>query len=82
MLGPWLHEIESLEAICQDVQARRIFLRMAALSRGGRMNSFLAALERDQDVDVETKGMLADLAQDATLLLAVEDYLERTQVHH
>ncbi len=30
MLGLWLHEMESLEAISQDDEAKRIFLRMAA----------------------------------------------------
>ena len=30
MLGLWLNDMESLEAICQDDEAKRIFLRMAA----------------------------------------------------
>jgi hypothetical protein len=82
MLGLWLNDMESLEAISQDDEARRIFLRMAAMSRDGRMGSFLTELACDDELDDETKGTLEELAQDSTFLLAVEDYLERTQVFH
>jgi hypothetical protein len=82
MLQLWLQDLESLEAISQDDEARQIFLRMAALSRDGQMGSFLTELARDQDLDAETKGTLAELAKDDSFLLAVEDYVERTQVLH
>jgi len=82
VLGLWLNDMESLEAISQDDEAKRIFLRMAALSRDGQMGSFLTELERDEDLDDETKGTLEELAKDSTFLLAVEDYLERTQQLH
>ena len=83
MLGLWLqHDMESLEAISQDDEAKRIFLRMAALSRDGQMNNFLTELARDEDLDDETKGTLKELAEDGTFLLAVEDYLQRTTVLH
>jgi hypothetical protein len=82
MLGLWLNDMESLEAISQDDEAKRIFLRMAAMSRDGQMGSFLTELERDEDLDDETKGTLEELAKDSTFLLAVEDYLERTRVLH
>ena len=83
MLGVWLHDdMESLEAISQDDEAKRIFLRMAALSRDGRMGSFLNELAEDEDLDDETKGTLRELAEDNTFLLAVEDYLRRTQLQH
>ena len=83
MLGLWLqHNMESLEAISQDDEAKRIFLRMAALSRDGQMGSFLTELARDEDLDDETKGTLKELAEDGTFLLAVEDYLQRTTVLH
>ena len=82
MLGLWLHDMESLEAISQDDEARQIFLRMAALSRDGQMGNFLTELERDEELDAETKGTLGELARDSTFLLAVEDYLERTHVLH
>ena len=82
MLGLWLNDMESLEAITQDDEARRIFLRMAAMSRDGRMNNFLAEVAHDEDLDDETKGTLKELAEDDTFLLAVEDYLQRTTVLH
>ena len=79
MLGLWLNDMESLEAICQDDEAKRIFLRMAAMSRDGNMGNFLSELARDEDLDDETKGTLKELAEDNTFLLAVEDYLSRTK---
>jgi len=82
MLGLWLDDMESLEAITQDDEARRIFLRMAAMSRDGQMNVFLTELARDEDLDDETKGTLRELAEDDTFLLVVEDYVERTEVLH
>ena len=83
MVGLWLHqEMESFEEISQDEEARRIFLRMAALSRDGQMGSFLTELARDEDLDDETKGTLRELAEDNTFLLAVEDYLQRTDRLH
>jgi hypothetical protein len=83
MLGAWLnHDMESLEAISQDDEAKRIFLRMAALSRDGQMGSFLTELARDEDLDDETKGTLRELAADNTFLLAFEDYLRRTDRLH
>jgi hypothetical protein len=82
MLGTWLQDLESLEAISQDDDAKRIFLRMAALSREGQMGDFLTELADDEDLDDETKGTLSELARDSTFLLAVEDYVRRTQRLH
>ena len=82
MLGPWLQDLESLEAISQDVDTRRIFLRMAAMSQEGRIPGFLAQLARDDDLDDATKGQLTELASDRTFLLAVEEYLRKTQRFH
>jgi hypothetical protein len=82
MLGLWLNDMESLEAISQDDEAKRIFLRMAAMSRDGRMNSFLIELAHDEDLDDETKGTLKELAEDDAFLLVLEDYVQRTTVLH
>jgi hypothetical protein len=82
LLGRWLQDLESLEAISQDDDAKRIFLRMAAISQTGQMSSFLTELAEDGDLDDETKGTLVELAKDNTFLLAVEDYLQRTQRLH
>jgi len=82
MLGLWLQELESLEAISQDADARRIFLKMAAMSHDGRLPSFLDQLAHDRELDDVTKGQLTELASDRSFLLAVEEYLRRTQRFH
>jgi hypothetical protein len=82
MLGLWLQDLESLEQISQNDDARRIFLRMAAMSQAGRLGPFLAELQQDQDIDDDTKGTLTELARDQGFLLAVEAYLHQTQRFH
>jgi hypothetical protein len=82
MLGLWLQDLESLEAISQDADTRQIFLRMAAMSQAGRMGSFLTELADDDELDEDTKGTLTELARDRSFLLAVEDYVQRTQLIH
>jgi hypothetical protein len=82
MLGPWLQDLESLEAISQNDDARKIFLRMSAMSQNGRLPSFIAELDGDPELDDATKGQLTALAQDEAFLLAVEEYLRRTQRIH
>jgi hypothetical protein len=82
MLGLLQQDIEWLEAISQDEDARALFLRMAALSQSGRLEPFLTELRRDDELDDQTKGTVAELAQDQAFLLAVADYLRNThQVH-
>jgi hypothetical protein len=78
----WLHDLESLEAISQDDLTRDLFLRMAAMSQAGRLGPFLVELQDDSDLDDQTKGTLAELAQDESFLLAVEDYVQKTQIFH
>lgn len=82
MTGLWLEDIESLEAISQDDDTRKLFLRMAYLSQSGRLKPFLRELDADRELDDETKGTLAELAQDASFLHAVEDYVRRTRAFH
>ena len=82
MDGLWLRDLESLEAISQDDDTRRIFLRMAAMSHDGRLPGFIDQIARDEDLDEETKGQLTELARDPAFLNAVEDYLHRTTVFH
>jgi hypothetical protein len=83
MLGVWQHDdLESFEAISQDDDAKRIFLRLAAMSQDGRLPQFLVELAVDPDLDDELKGTLVELAGDHTFLLAVEDYVRRTQHFH
>jgi hypothetical protein len=80
--GLWLQDIESLEAISQDDDTRALFLRMADMSQNGRLQPFLRELEHDRELDAETKDTLAELAQDASFLHAVEDYVHRTRALH
>jgi hypothetical protein len=80
--GQWLSDLESFEAIAADDDTRRIFLRMAAMSHQGRLPNFIAEIQRDTELDLETKGHLTELANDEPFLLAVEDYLFRTSTYH
>jgi hypothetical protein len=82
MLGLWQQDIEWLEAISQDEDARALFLRMAALSQEGRLEPFLTELDADGELDEQTKGTVAELARDQAFLLAVADYLRETKVRH
>ena len=82
MDGLWLRDIESLEAISQDEQACSLFLRMAELQRSGRTSRFLVELADDPEVDEDVKGSLAEIAQDAGFLLALEEYVHRTRHVH
>jgi len=82
VVGQWLQDIESLEAISGDAETRALFLRLAHLSQNGRLSPFLRELEGDADLDAETKGAFAELAQDAGFLHAVEDYVRHTRALH
>ena len=82
MVGEWLQDLESLEAISRNDSTRRIFLRMAAVHQSGRMDEFLQSLAHDDDVDEQTKHTLAELARDEEFLLAVEEYCHRTATQH
>jgi hypothetical protein len=82
MFSDWLEDLESLEAISQDAEARAIFTRMAALSQEGRLGSFLIELAGTSELDDFTKGTLSEIARDEAFLLAVDDYLRRTRVLH
>jgi hypothetical protein len=82
MHGHWLQDLESLEAISQDDDARRIFLRMAAMSHAGRLSNFIAEVAHDQELDDVTTDHLTELARDEPFLLAVEEYLRHTHRIH
>ena len=82
MLGILQHDLEWLETISQDDDARELFLRMAALSEKGRLEPFLVELAEDDELDEQTKGTVAELAGDTAFLLAVADYLRETAVTH
>jgi hypothetical protein len=78
-----LHDnLESFEAINQDDVTRDLVLRMSALSQAGKIGPFLFELAHDSELDDVTKGTLAEIANDQNFLLAVEDYLVRTEIAH
>ena len=82
MVDLWLHDIESLEAVTQDEHTKRICLRMAAMSQAGTLAPFIANLHQDGELDEGTKGTIVEIASDSDFLLAVEDYVRRTQFVH
>jgi hypothetical protein len=82
MFPEWLEDLESLEAISQDAEARTIFTRMAEMSQEGRLGTFLVELAGTPELDDFTKGTLSEIARDEAFLLTVDDYLQRTQVMH
>ena len=81
MLDPRPQDLEALEALNQDEATRQIVLRMAGLARGGQLPGFIAAVDRDPELDEETKREVLELA-DESFLLAAEDYLRRTRNFH
>jgi hypothetical protein len=82
MLPSWHQDLESLEAISQDDVTRDLVLRMSALSQAGKLGPFLSELSEDSELDDLTKGTVAEIAEDPAFLLAVEDYLHRTEIFH
>jgi len=78
----WLRDIESLEEISQNGEARRIFLQMAALRQAGNIGRFLSELARDPAIDDSLKGSLREVAQDAGFLHALEEYCRLTTIAH
>ena len=82
MLQLWLQDLESLEAINQDREARDVILRMANLARGGRLGSFIDVVDGDAHLDEHTKSWVLELARDQSFLFAVEDYLARCRHFH
>jgi hypothetical protein len=82
MIDPWLHDIESLEAVTQDEGTKRLCLRMAAMSQAGTLEPFVTALRFDEGLDELTRGTITEIARDESFLLALEDYVQRTRVFH
>jgi hypothetical protein len=82
MLQTWNDNLESFEAINQDDVTRSLVLRMSALCQAGKLGPFLFELAHDVELDEMTKGTLAEIAEDPNFLLAVEDYLHRTEIVH
>ena len=82
MLQTLRDNLESFEAINQDDMTRDLVLRMSALSQAGKLGPVRFELAHDAELDDLTKGTLAEIADDPEFLLAVEDYLVRTEIVH
>jgi hypothetical protein len=82
MTVAWLQEFESLEEISQQEDIRLLCLRMAAMSRGGGLESFLRQVAHDDELDDETKGTVSELAGCRSFLFALEDYVRHTRILH
>ena len=82
MLRTLQENLESFEANNQDDVTRDLVLRMSALSQTGKLGPFLFELTHDAELDDMTKGTLVEIASDQSFLLAVEDYLHRTEIVH
>jgi hypothetical protein len=82
MLRTLQENLESFEAINQDDVTRDLVLRISALSQTGKLGPFLFELTHDAELDDMTKGTLVEIASDQSFLLAVEDYLHRTEIVH
>ena len=82
MLEQLRDNLESFEAISQDDMTRDLVLRISALSQAGKLAPFLFELTHDAELDELTKGTLVEIANDESFLLAVEDYLVRTEIVH
>ena len=66
-MGPWLVDIESFEQVSQDETSRKLVLRMAQLSREGRLLPFVTRVADDPDfarrIRREVRANLAHLRQ-------------------
>lgn len=70
---------ELLEAISQDAETCAVCLRIASLSQQGQLKPFLRAVERDADLDDDTKAMVVELAGETSFLRALETYVRDAQ---
>ena len=75
-------DLEALESVSQNVEARDLFLRMAHLSSTGGLAHFLSELSANDEIDAETKAVFAEVAQDRSFLTALDEYVDRTRVFH
>lgn len=78
----WPHDLDALETVSQNEDARDLFLRMARLSAHGGLATFLAELSKSDELDAETTELFAEVACDRTFLLALDDYVYLTRLAH
>jgi hypothetical protein len=78
----WLEDIESFEALCQDEEAKLVVLRLARMAQAGKVSRFLTQVALEPGLDDDLLASVTELALDSSFLLAVEDYVHRTQRLH
>jgi hypothetical protein len=78
----WVQQIETLEEISQNDEARRLFLRMAQLSQEGEIDRFLNQIVFCEELDAATRSGLTELASDPAFLAGFDDYVRKTQRFH
>jgi hypothetical protein len=81
MLDRRLQELESLEAINQDAEAREVVVRIGGLARGGRLGRFIHVVNADPELDEHTRAWVLGLANES-FLLAADEYLSRCRTLH
>ena len=81
MTGAYTHDLEALEIVSQNELACEVFLRLARLTPGAGVGSFLAELV-DSGIDPDTQELFAEVACDRVFLLALDDYVHRTRTLH
>jgi hypothetical protein len=75
-------DLEALETVSQNAEARDLFLRIAHLSSSGELNRFLFELSESDEIDSETKAAFAEVASDRAFLAALDEYVYGTRLVH
>jgi hypothetical protein len=73
----WIYDLESLEAVSEDEDAREVVHRLACLARAGQLQRLVDAVSADPDIDDDTKAWTLELAGNEPFLIAVDAYLAR-----
>ena len=73
----WLEELELLEALDCDREARSVVLRMGRLAHEGRLEGFRRVVREDEALDEETRSWVLGLARNEAFLVAAHGYAER-----
>ena len=77
MLDLWIYDLESLDAVSADGDAREVVRRLAGLARAGRLGAFIDAIHADAEIDAKTRAWAVELARNEAFLLAADAYLAR-----
>jgi hypothetical protein len=73
----WIYDLESLEVVSEDEDAREVVHRLACLARAGQLHCLIDAVTADPDIDDDTKAWMLELARNEPFLIAVDVYVAR-----